>query len=150
MYGPSVMPWQPPNVWQSVYSGEFWKLSKGEDRHRRAVYTFHKRTSPYPSFISFEATSREVCLVLRIRTNTPLQALVTLNDPVYLEASRHLAQYMEQSDDAGIDDAIRAGYQQAMLKQIPDEKLDVLKNLYHQAYSNYQEQRSEEHTSELQ
>src|SRR3546814_15911378 len=72
MYGPSVMPWQPPNVWQSVYSGEYWKLSKGEDRHRRAVYTFHNRTSPYPSFIRFDATSRQVNIFRRIRTNMPI------------------------------------------------------------------------------
>src|SRR5690606_27006933 len=91
MYGPSVMPQQPEGVWMSVYSGESWKTSPGEDQHRRGVYTFIKRTSPYPSYLTFDASSREVCLVDRITTNTPLQALTTLNDPVYIEAYVHLA-----------------------------------------------------------
>lgn len=139
MYGPSVMPWQPEGVWQTVYSGESWTLSQGEDRYRRAVYTFHKRTSPYPSFISFDATSREVCLVQRIRTNTPLQALVTLNDPVYQEAARELARRMDEAGGNDLDAAIRAGYRRAMLKPISGEKLDVLKKLYEQAYRKYQD-----------
>jgi hypothetical protein len=79
MYGPSVMPYQPDGVWMTVYSGESWATSTGEDQFRRGLYTFLKRTSPYPSFISFDASSREVCLVDRIRTNTPLQALTTLS-----------------------------------------------------------------------
>src|SRR5690606_14631068 len=94
MYGPSVMPYQPEGVWMSVYSGESWQTSPGEDQHRRGVYTFIKRTSPYPSYMTFDASSREVCLVDRITTNTPLQALTTLNDPVYMEASVHLARRM--------------------------------------------------------
>ncbi|QEC52933.1 carbohydrate binding protein with CBM6 domain [Anseongella ginsenosidimutans] len=143
MFGPSVMPWQPEGVWQTVYSGEYWKLSEGEDQYRRAVYTFHKRTSPYPSFISFDATSREVCLVQRITTNTPLQALVTLNDPVYQEASRSLALKMEQAGDKDIKAAIREGYQRAMLKPIPEEKLEVLEKLYRQAYQKYKEEPEE-------
>ena len=94
MYGPGVMPPQPDGVWQSVYSNEEWVESKGEDKHRRAVYTYLKRTSPYPSFITFDAGSREVCTIRRTVTNTPLQALVTLNDPVYLEAAYTLGKLM--------------------------------------------------------
>ncbi|MFM9074286.1 MAG: DUF1549 domain-containing protein, partial [Bacteroidota bacterium] len=86
MYGQGVMPYQPDRVWQSVYSGETWEKSQGEDQYRRAVYTFQKRTSPYPSMMMFDGSSREVCVVQRVRTNTPLQALVTLNDPVFIEA----------------------------------------------------------------
>ncbi|HYH56690.1 MAG TPA: DUF1553 domain-containing protein, partial [Anseongella sp.] len=138
MYGPSVMPWQPPGVWQTVYSGESWEQSQGEDQYRRALYTFMKRTSPYPSFISFDATSREVCLVQRIRTNTPLQALVTLNDPVYLEASRHLAGKMEKAGGGDAEAAIKAGYRQAMMRPVPEEKLAVLQRLYTRAYKKYQ------------
>lgn len=148
MYGPSVMPQQPDGVWQSVYSGESWQLSKGEDQYRRAVYTFHKRTSPYPSFISFDATSREVCLVQRIRTNTPLQALVTLNDPVYQEAAFHLALKMEEAggneaDRNYVKAAISKGYERAMMKPLPAEKLDVLENLYRKALQKYKEQPQE-------
>ena len=82
MYGPSVMPPQPEGVWQTVYNGARWQESKGEDRYRRGVYTYLKRTSPYPSFLTFDAGSREVCMIRRTATNTPLQALITLNDPV--------------------------------------------------------------------
>jgi hypothetical protein len=91
MGGPPVMPPQPDGVWQVVYSGDVWATSAGEDRYRRAIYTFLRRSAPYPSFIAFDATSRETCTVRRIRTNTPLAALVTLNDPVYLEAAQALA-----------------------------------------------------------
>jgi Protein of unknown function (DUF1553)/Protein of unknown function (DUF1549)/Planctomycete cytochrome C len=91
MFGPPVFPPQPEGVWQVVYSGDRWKTSVGEDRHRRALYTFLRRTSPYPSMTTFDAPSREVCTLRRIPTNTPLQALVTLNDPVYVEAAQGLA-----------------------------------------------------------
>lgn len=94
MHGPSVMPLQPDGIWQTVYSGAKWKTSKGEDRHRRALYTYWKRTSPYPSLLTFDASSREICTARRIATNTPLQALVTLNDPAYLECAQALAQRM--------------------------------------------------------
>ncbi len=90
MYGPSVMPPQPPGVWQVVYSGDAWKTSEGEDKYRRGLYTFWRRTSPYPSMMAFDATSREICTVRRIRTNTPLAALVTLNDPAFVEAAQEL------------------------------------------------------------
>ena len=72
--GPSVMPPMPDGIWNSPYSGDRWSTSAGEDRYRRGLYTFWKRTNPYPSFMSFDAPSREVCTVRRPRTNTPLQA----------------------------------------------------------------------------
>lgn len=68
-----------------------WETSPGEDRYRRALYTEVRRTSPYPSMATFDAPNREVCTVRRTRTNTPLQALVTLNDPVYVEAAQAVA-----------------------------------------------------------
>ncbi len=101
MHGPPVMPPQPEGVWQVVYSGDSWKVSEGEQRYRRAIYTFMRRSSPYPSFIAFDMTSRETCTVRRTRTNTPLAALVTLNDPVYLEAAQALARTVAtELDDA--------------------------------------------------
>ncbi len=92
MGGPPVMPWQPPGIWQVVYSSRQWETSRGEDRHRRALYTLWRRTSPYPSMTTFDAPSGETCTVRRIRTNTPLQALVTLNDPTLMEAAQLLAE----------------------------------------------------------
>ena len=92
--GPPVMPPQPEGVWQVVYNGSKWETPPGDDRYRRALYTYWRRTSPYPSFMTFDASSREVCTARRVVTNTPLQALVTLNDPVYFEAARALAKRM--------------------------------------------------------
>ena len=90
--GPSVYPPQPEGLWQAAFNGErTWPTSKGEDRYRRGLYTFWRRTIPYPSMATFDAPSREVCALRRIRTNTPLQAFVTMNDPAYVEASQALA-----------------------------------------------------------
>ncbi len=89
--GPSVFPPQPDGIWQNPYSEEKWKTSTGDDRYRRGLYTFIRRTSPYPSFLTLDATSRESCTVRRVRTNTPLQALALLNDAAYFEAARALA-----------------------------------------------------------
>jgi hypothetical protein len=95
------MPPQPEGVWQVVYSGDRWQTSEGEDRYRRALYTFLRRSSPYPSFLAFDSTSRETCTVRRVRTNTPIAALVTLNDPVYLECAQALAvSVRDEADDA--------------------------------------------------
>jgi len=95
--GPSVYPPQPPGLWQAAFNGErTWATSTGPDRYRRGLYTFWRRTVPYPSMATFDATSRETCTVRRIRTNTPLQAFVTLNDPVYVEAAQALARRIIQ------------------------------------------------------
>ncbi len=95
--GPSVMPYQPDRIWDSPYSGETWMQSEGEDRYRRGIYTFAKRTAPYPSFLTLDSTSRESCTVRRIRTNTPLQALALLNDHLMLDAAKALAGEMRQA-----------------------------------------------------
>ena len=91
MFGSPVYPPQPAGVWNSVYSGAKWKESKGEDRYRRGVYTYLKRTSGFPGFLTFDAPSRDACSARRIVSNTPLQALVTLNDPAHIEAAAALA-----------------------------------------------------------
>ena len=132
MYGPPVMPWQPQGIWLSPYNGRSWVKSDKEDQYRRALYTFWKRTGPYPSMISFDGVSREVCTARRIRTNTPLQALVTLNDSVYLEASRHFAWQMQARKDVG--KSISEGYRMALQKPITTERLTALRNLYDKAF----------------
>ncbi|MFD2201547.1 PSD1 and planctomycete cytochrome C domain-containing protein [Shivajiella indica] len=133
MYGKSVMPPQPEGIWQTVYNGENWVTSEGEDRYRRSLYTFLKRTSPYPSFISFDAGSREVCLSKRIVTNTPLQALVTLNDPVYFEAAIMLGKMMAQREGDGPKEIIARTYEEIMLVPISESKTDALFKLYQAA-----------------
>ncbi|NNE75980.1 MAG: DUF1553 domain-containing protein [Pricia sp.] len=137
MYGPGVMPPQPEGVWQTVYNGAKWEESKGEDRYRRGVYTYLKRTSPYPSFLTFDAGSREVCTIRRTVTNTPLQALVTLNDPVYLEASYQLAKNTQVEDN--VDQSIKSAYKRAMLAEIEPETLEALKDLYNNSLTEFTE-----------
>jgi hypothetical protein len=95
--GPSVSPYQPDGLWDDVvvgadYEGTVYKQDHGEGLYRRSMYTFWKRTCPPPGLNTFDAPEREVCTVRRARTNTPLQALVLLNDPTYLEAARALAE----------------------------------------------------------
>jgi hypothetical protein len=91
MHGPSVMPPQPDGVWAMVYNDDRWTTSEGEDRYRRGLYTFWRRTSPYPSAMALDATSRETCTIRRVPTNTPVAAFALLNDPVYVEAAQALA-----------------------------------------------------------
>jgi hypothetical protein len=134
MYGPSVMPYQPEGLWQVVYNGSDWETSPGEDQYRRAMYTYWRRTNPYPSLMSFDSPSREFCLARRIDTNTPIQALVTLNDPVYIETAMGLANRMMDAEDQQVDQQISKGYQIAMAKnEIDAEKLKELELLYAKA-----------------
>ncbi len=91
MHGPSVFPAQPDGIWNMPYNEDRWVESEGEDRYRRSLYTFLRRTSPYPMHMTFDATSREFCAARRVRTNTPLQALTLLNDRASFDAARALA-----------------------------------------------------------
>ena len=106
--GPSVFPYQPDGVWTQIYSGDKWEQSKGEDKYRRGLYTFWRRTSPYPAFMSFDAPSRELICTRRPRSNTPLQALTTLNDPAFFEAAEALARRI--MNQAKGDASQRAAY----------------------------------------
>ncbi|MBZ5609948.1 MAG: PSD1 and planctomycete cytochrome C domain-containing protein [Acidobacteriia bacterium] len=108
MYGPPVMPWQPDGIWQVVYNSDQWILSSGEDRYRRSLYTFLRRTSPYPWMTTYDAPTGEVCTMRRIRTNTPLQALASLNDPVSMAAAQRIA--LRTLDEAGASDQARIAY----------------------------------------
>ena len=138
--GPSVMPPQPGGVWKSTYSGETWKNAVGSDRYRRGLYTYLKRTSPYPAMMTFDGGSGEVCQIRRIRTNTPLQALVTLNDTVYLEAAGALARQMDESvaadettarDGAGmLKRKVRHGFRRVLIRDPRPEELQRLLDLY--------------------
>jgi len=137
MYGPSVMPYQPEGTWMTVYSASQWKTSEGADRHRRSVYTYWKRTSPYPSFLTFDAPSREVCTSRRIRTNTPLQALVTMNDTVYLEAAIALADRLGKNFHGDISSSINNIYTTAIGKQPSVHTAAQLKILFDDAVKYY-------------
>lgn len=136
MYGESVMPYQPERIWASPYNPFQWKLSEGEDQYRRAVYTYWKRTAPYPSMMNFDGGSREVCVVRRIRTNTPLQALNSLNDSAYLMLARQFAINMRKVNPA-VQKQIEAGYQKMLFQPIASARLNVLVKLYEHALMEY-------------
>jgi hypothetical protein len=137
MYGRGVMPWQPQGIWANPYNSESWENSKGEDMYRRSVYTYIKRTASYPSAATFDASSRIVCTPRRIRTNTPLQALVTLNDSVYIDLADHFAGRMIKEGGSDIKKQLTRGYEIMLYKTIPPEKLAILMQLYDQAAKTY-------------
>lgn len=137
MGGPSVMPPQPNGVWNLPYSGDRWVESSGEDKHRRAIYTFWKRSIPYPSFLTFDGTMRDVCVARRINTNSPLQSLVTMNDPVYVEAAVALAGRMEAEGGATTAGRIALGYRAATLEKISAADAATLAKLYETLLARY-------------
>jgi hypothetical protein len=136
MYGKPVMPYQPEGIWGAPWNGEKWEQSKGEDQYRRAIYTFWKRSSPYPSMLTFDGASRQVCSARRVRTNTPLQALVTLNDPVYVNCAKYFAVRLVK--DELKTNRIEAAYRIATGRSITPEKSLVLTNIYAEAIQKYQ------------
>ena len=127
--GPSVMPPQPPGVWRSTYSGLEWKNAVGADRYRRAIYTYWKRTSPYPAMMTFDVGSGEVCQIRRVRTNTPLQAFVTLNDTAYVEAAGALSQRMAEVDGK-IFARLSYGFRCVLTRPPTDQELARLARFY--------------------
>jgi hypothetical protein len=126
--GPSVMPPQPEGIWNMAYSGDRWEAAKDSNRFRRGLYTFWRRTAPYPTFMTFDATSRELCAVQRPGSNTPLQALALLNDPAFVEASIALAARMLRHEG---DDATRLdhGFLLCTSRETEQEELAVLAEL---------------------
>jgi hypothetical protein len=137
------MPPQPAGIWNSVYNDSKWTDATGPDRYRRAIYTFIKRTAGYPSALMFDASDRDTSLPRRIATNTPLQALVTLNDPAYKEAAEALARRVmketaaKTSNPSSADDALNArlAYEtRLVLSRNPTSReLNVLRAFYKQA-----------------
>jgi Protein of unknown function (DUF1553)/Protein of unknown function (DUF1549)/Planctomycete cytochrome C len=139
MYGPSVYPWQPKGIWLSPWNSKDWEQSKGKQQYRRALYTYWKRSSAYPSMITFDGVSREVCTVRRIRTNTPLQALATLNDSAYIDMARQFAQQMKTEGGKDIQQQIKYGYERATFHRANEKSLYALLNLYNSALSQFKD-----------
>jgi hypothetical protein len=128
-FGPPVYPPQPDGVWSTVYSGEKWNTSTGEDRYRRGVYTYCRRTSGYPMFLTFDAPTRDACTARRLPSNTPLQALTVLNDPAFLEMARALAARLEKLGNSPRA-RIAAGCQLLTLAPPPRPMVESLLKLY--------------------
>lgn len=138
LYGPPVMPPQPEGVWRSVYNGGAWEAARGDNRYRRALYTYWKRTSGYPAMMTFDAPSRETCSVRRIATNTPLQALAALNDEAQIECAQALGQRMHDAGLASVRDEIAWAYELASGAKPTERAIEPLVKLYETALAAYQ------------
>jgi len=140
--GPSVSPYQPKGLWEEMaFGGDFskqkYEQSHGPDLYRRSLYTFVKRTVPYPGLNTFDAPDREKCTARRTVTNTPLQALVLMNDPTYLEAARVLAQ--RDMHEAGTTQADRLRYVFRLVddREPSPQEFDILSKLYQKEHEHY-------------
>lgn len=135
MYGPPVRPPQPMLGLAAAFGGSTdWKTSEGDDRYRRAIYTTWRRSNPYPSMATFDAPNRDVCTLRRTRTNTPLQSLVTLNDPVYVEAAQSLARQALQHSGT-IENQIAYAFRRCLLRVPHETELKQLVMLYNDSHT---------------
>jgi hypothetical protein len=138
MGGPSVYPHQPEGLWQAAFNGQrTWPTSTGEDRFRRGLYVFWRRTVPYPSMATFDAPSRETCSIRRPRTNTPLQAFVTMNDPVYVECSQALGRRLLTEGGTTPESRIRFGLELCLGRPASEKQIAPLLALYQTEAAEY-------------
>ncbi len=148
--GPSVKPYQPKGLWESATSGRGalakYEQDHGEDLYRRGMYTFIKLTVPPPSMIIFDASNRDQCEVKRSKTNTPLQALVMMNDPVVLEASRVLAQNLLAKPGAATDDIYQA-FRLIVCRKPTDKEMKVLESYYNEQLQLFRQKKLDANTA---
>ena len=142
--GPSVKPYQPPGLWESATSGRgvlaTYKQDHGDSLYRRGMYTFIKLTVPPPVMTMFDASNRDQCEVKRSKTNTPLQALIMLNDPTVLEASRVLAQKIltQQTQPAA---AITSAFRLIVCRHPTDKEIKILSDYYSDQLQQFQQKK---------
>ena len=135
--GPSVMPYQPAGLWEEAGTGKSYNQAKGEGLYRRSLYTFWRRTSPPPTMTTFDATGRETCTARRERTATPLQALVLLNDPQFIEAARVLAEKLIQQKGDDIDQRYQNAFRLMTSRTPTDREQAILSKLYHEQRDHF-------------
>jgi hypothetical protein len=139
MYGPPVQPPRPTFGLSAAFgSSTDWQPSTGEDRYRRALYTRWRRNAPYPSMTTFDAPERTSCNIRRLRTNTPLQALVTLNDPVYVEAAQALARRMVGEGGETTASRVTHGFRLCLTRPPSEREVGRLTELFAKARQQYQ------------
>ena len=130
--GPSVYPYQPEGLYTGLvvgadYPGTSWPTSQGDDRYRRTMYTFIKRTVPHPLMQTFDAPDREFCTARRMRTNTPLQALVLMNEPGFYEAAQQLGKRIAAEGGDNDQQRVAWAFQLVTARQpSPAEKQELL------------------------
>ncbi len=137
--GPSVMPYQPAGLWKEAGTGKSYRQSTGDGLYRRSLYTFWKRTAPPPSMLTFDATNRESCTARRELTTTPLQALIFLNDPQYVEASRVLAEHLVGAHEEAIDARWNELFRRLISRPPTDKERTVIDKLYREQLAYFQE-----------
>ena len=137
--GPGVRPYQPPGLWNEVsLSGNVrFRQDSGENLYRKSMYTYWKRSAPAPSMTIFDAPTREKCMVERPRTNTPLQALVTMNDPQFTEAARNLAQRMIKEGGKTPQERVTFGYRLVASRQPKPIVANILLAAYNEELENF-------------
>ncbi len=130
--GPSVFPYQPNGVWELPYEkdSDTWTMSTGEDRYRRGIYTFIRRAAPYPGMTVFDATSREYCTPRRSHTDTPLQALTTLNDPAFFEAAQAMAKRIQKESTGDAKARIDYAFMLATSRHPDNAESDLLQKAF--------------------
>ena len=137
--GPPVKPYQPEGLWNVTgLVDNTYKISAGEDRYRRGLYVVWRRSAPYPSFMNFDAQIRAACTVKRSRSNTPLQALTLLNDPVYVEASKALARrILNEMPSADAPQRLEHGFRLAVARKPHTAEVATLVRLYERSLARY-------------
>lgn len=140
--GPSVKPYQPKGLWEAATSGRgelaTYKMDKGEALYRRGMYTFIKLTVPPPGLMIFDASNRDQCEVKRLQTNTPLQALVMMNDPAVLEASRVLAERLMEEKTAS-DLKVKTAFRKIICRTPKETEMKILMEYYNEQLTQFQQ-----------
>ncbi|MBP88058.1 MAG: hypothetical protein CMJ64_15260 [Planctomycetaceae bacterium] len=136
--GPSVRPYQPAGYWMHLkFPNRTWQHDTGQNLYRRGLYTWWQRTFLHPSLLAFDAPTREECTAQRARSNTPLQALVLLNDPTYVESARKFAERIVQEGGDSVEERARFAMRQATSRAARDVEVAVLSDLYEQQLKEY-------------
>ena len=140
--GPSVYPYQPGGIWETLNQSTHYRQSRGDSLYRRSMYTIWKRTAPPPMMLNFDAAERHLCTVRRQKTSTPLQALVTLNDPQFVEAARVLAQKVvaEKRKEDGNEALVRVFTQTILSRSARPVEVTLLKKLYLDELSSFKKE----------
>jgi hypothetical protein len=145
--GESVKPYQPEGLWteKNNFSHILFDYvpSKGDSLYRRSMYSFIRRTSPHPAMIAFDATARDVCMVKREITNTPLQALVLLNDPQFVEAARVMAVRVQKEGGNELNRQLELTFRLATGRKPKTEEITLLQDLYQSQYSRFSKNAAE-------
>jgi hypothetical protein len=138
--GPSVKPYQPDGYLAALnFPKREYSAGHGEDLYRRGIYTFWQRTFLHPSLMAFDAPTREECTVNRVNSNTPLQAVVLLNDPIYVEAARVFAQNILQKGGHGVDHQLNWAFERALSREPSAEERRILLDLHRESLEKFRE-----------